>query len=107
MYVADSATQSNSGESATPVNRCAIYSDRLKDRIETLKVKYQEQPPTSKTGWPKRSIFHYVRLDLVEKKDGDGNHQKQPLSNLKDIFHHGRSKRCPRLILLTGDPGEH
>ena len=99
MYVADSATQSNSGESATPVKPYAID-------IDILKNKYIDQQPTSKTGWLNRSIFHYVRLNLVEKKDGDGNHQKQPLSNLKDIFHHG-NKRCPRLILVTGGPGEH
>ena len=32
--------------------------------------------------------------------------KKQPLSDLKDIFHY-ENKPCPRLILIMGGPGEY
>ena len=32
--------------------------------------------------------------------------KKQPIGDLKDIFHY-ESKPCPRLILLMGGPGEY
>ena len=93
------------------------YTNRLKSR-------YLYQPHTGKTDWPKHNVFHYVRLALVKMEDitlkdehlneitkltlkGDVDKilkKKQPLSDLKDIFHY-ESKPCPRLILIMGGPG--
>ena len=37
--------------------------------IEMLQARYLQQPPTSKSGWPKHCVIQYVRLALVEKED--------------------------------------
>ena len=91
-----------------------------------LKVRYLNQPPTCKTDWPKHNVFHYVRLAIVENEvvtardenlneitkltlQGDVDKilkKKQPLSDLKNIFHY-ENKPCPRLILIMGGPGEY
>ena len=93
--------------------------------VSRLKIRYLNQPSTCKTDWPKHSVFHYVRLALVEKEDvtlrdehlneitkltltGEVDKilkKKQPLSDLRDIFYY-KNKSCPRLILLMGGPGE-
>ena len=112
-------TKSNSEGSAPTVKLCSTDASRLKAR-------YLNQPPTCKTDWPKHNVFHYVRLALVEKEDvtlreehlneitklslkGEVDKilkKKQSLSGLKDIFYY-EDKPCPRLILITGGPGEH
>ena len=113
-------TESNSKGSIPTVKLCSIDSSRLK-------VRYLNQPPNCKTGWPKHNVFQYVRLALVEKEDvalrdehlneitkltlkGDSwdkiLKKKQPLGDLKEIFHY-ENKPCPRLILIMGAPGKH
>ena len=112
-------TEANSEGSAPTVKLCSIDVSRLKAR-------YLNQPPTCKTDWPKHSVFHYVRLALVEKEDvtlrdehlneitklslkGEVDKilkKKQPLSGLEDIFSY-EDKPCPRLILIMGGPGEY
>ena len=94
--------------------------------VSRLRVRYLNQPPTCKTDWLKHSACRYVRLALVEKDDvtlrdhnlneitkrtlkGEVNKilkKKQPLDDLKDIFHY-QNKPCPRLILIIGGPGEY
>ena len=93
---------------------------------ERLKTRYLRQLPTAKTDWPKHKVIQYVRLALVEKEDvtlKDDNlnevtkltlqgeidrilKKKQPLGDLKDIFHY-ENKPCPRLIVIMGGPGEY
>ena len=70
-------------------------------------------------------MTQYVKLALVKKQDvalkdkhvnkvtkqtleGDVDKilkSKEPLDDLKDIFHY-QNKPCPRLILIMGGPGE-
>ena len=70
-------------------------------------------------------MTEFVRLALIEKEDvilkdenlnevtkltlqGDVDRilkKKQPLGNLRDIFHY-ENKPCPRLIVIMGGPGE-
>ena len=111
-------TEPNSEGSAPTVKLCSIDVSRLKAR-------YLSQPPICKADWPKHNVFHYVRLAIVEKEDvtlrdehlneitklllkGEVDKilkKKQSLSDLKDIFYY-EDKPCPRLILITGGPGE-
>ena len=94
--------------------------------VSRLKVRYIKQLPTGKTDWPKHKVTQYVKLAIVEKEDvtlrdehlneltrltlqGDVDKvlkKKQPLCNLRDIFHY-ENKPCPRLILIMGGPGEY
>ena len=111
-------TEPSNQESGT-AKLCSIDVDRLKAR-------YLSQLPTCKTDWPKHSVVDYIKLALVQKedvtlKDEDLNEitkltlkgeidkilkKKQPLNDLKDIFHY-ENKSCPRLILIIGGPGEY
>ena len=94
--------------------------------IERLKTRYLRKQPTSKTDWPKHKVTQYIRLAIVEKEDitlrdenlnevtkltlqGDVDRilkKKQPLSDLREIFHY-KDKPCPRLIVIMGGPGEY
>ena len=94
--------------------------------VRRLKARYIKLLPTSKTDWPKHKVTEYVRLALVEKEDvtlndkhlthltrltlqGDVDKilkKKQPLSDLRDIFHY-ENKPCPRVIIIMGGPGEY
>ena len=94
--------------------------------ISRLKSRYLRQLLTAKTDWPKHKVTEYVRLALIQKEDvtlKDGNlnevtkltlqgdidrivKKKQPLVNLRDIFHY-ENKPCPRLIVVMGGPGEY
>ena len=115
-------SESNSEGSAPTVKQlCSIDVSRLKVRYLII-----NQPPTCKTDWPKHNVFRFVRLALVGKEDvtlrdhnlneitkltitGDVDKilkKKQPLGDLKDIFHY-KDKPCPRLILIMGGPGEY
>ena len=94
--------------------------------VERLKARHLRLQPTAKTDWPKHNVTEYVRLALVEKEDvtlrdeklneitkltlqGDVDRilkKKQPLGDLRDIFHY-QDKPCPRLIIIMGGPGEY
>ena len=94
--------------------------------VSRLKTRYLRKLPTAKTDWPKHVVMEYVRLALVEKEDvtpkdenlnevtkltlqGDVDRilkKKQPLGDLRDIFHY-QNKPCPRLIVIMGGPGEY
>ena len=94
--------------------------------VSRLKARYIKLLPTGKTDWPKHKVTRYVRLAIVEKEDvtlrdehlneltrltlqGDVDKilkKKQPLGNLRDIFHYN-DEPCPRLILIMGGPGEY
>ena len=94
--------------------------------VSRLKTRYLRLLPTAKTDWPKHKVTEYVRLALVEKEDvtlrdenlnevtkltlqGDVDRilkKKQPLGDLRDIFHY-QNKPCPRLIVIMGGPGEY
>ena len=94
--------------------------------IERLKARYLRLLSTAKTDWPKHKVTHYIRLAIVEKEDvtlrdddlnevtkltlqGDVDRilkKKQPLGDLREIFHYG-NKPCPRLIVIMGGPGEY
>ena len=93
--------------------------------IDRLKTRYLRLLPTAKTDWPKHKVTEYIRLALVEQEDvtlndknlnevtkltlqGDVDRilkKKQPLGDLRDIFHY-ENKPCPRLIVVMGGPGE-
>ena len=85
-----------------------------------MKVRYKKLLPTAKTDWPKHQVTQYMRLAIVKKEDvtlrdehlnkltlqGDVDKilkKKEPLGNLKDIFHYN-NEPCPRLILILGGP---
>ena len=94
--------------------------------VSRLKSRYLRQLPTAKTGWPKHKVTEFVRLALIQKedvtlKDDDLNEvtkftlqgdvdrilkKKQPLADLREIFHY-ENKPCPRLIIIMGGPGEY
>ena len=94
--------------------------------VSRLKSRYLRQLPTAKTGWPKHKVTEFVRLALIDKEDvilkdenlnevtkltlqGDVDRilkKKQPLANLREIFHY-ENKPCPRLIVIMGGPGEY
>ena len=94
--------------------------------VSRLKARYIKLLPTGKTDWPKHKVTRYVRLAIVEKEDvtlrdehfnevtrltlqGDVDKilkKKQPLRNLRNIFHYN-DEPCPRLILIMGGPGEY
>ena len=94
--------------------------------IERLKTRYLRLLHTARTDWPKHSVTQYIRLAIVEKEgvtlrddnlnevtkltlQGDVDRilkKKQPLGNLREIFHY-ENKPCPRLIVIMGGPGEY
>ena len=94
--------------------------------VSRLKARYLRLQPTAKTDWPKHKVTQYIRLAIVEKEDvtlrdknlnevtkltlqGDIDRilkKKQPLGDLREIFHY-QNKPCSRLILLMGGPGEY
>ena len=94
--------------------------------VKRLKARYLRLQPTAKTGWPKHKVTRYIRLAIVEKEDvtlrdknlnevtkltlqGDIDRilkKKQPLSDVREIFHYG-NEPCPRLIVILGGPGEY
>ena len=94
--------------------------------VSRLKKRYLRLLPTAETGWPKCAVIEYVRLAIVEKdsitlKDENLNEvtkltlqgdidrilkKKQPLGDLKEIFHY-QDELCPKLILIMGGPGEY
>ena len=87
-----------------------------------LRLRYLNLPPTAKTDWLKHAVTSYVELAIVKKESGAQNKNiikhtvngdidrilkmKEPLADLRDIFH-DRNKPCPRLIVITGGPGEY
>ena len=93
--------------------------------VSRLQARYLRGLPTAKTDWPKHHVIQYVRLALVEEEtitrfnkslneitkltlQGEVDEilkKKEPLSELKDIFHY-QNKPCPRLILIMGGPGK-
>ena len=94
--------------------------------VDRLKARYLRLLPTAKTDWPKHNVTQYIKLALVKKQDvtlrdkhlnevtkltleGDVDRilkVKEPLGDVKDIFHY-QNTPCPRLILIMGGPGEH
>ena len=114
-----STTTKTNSEPATTVKISLADIDRLKTR-------YLRKQPTAKTDWPKHKVTQYIRLAIVEKEDvtlrdenlnevtkltlqGDVDKilkKKQPLDDLRDIFHY-KNEPCPRLIVIMGGPGEY
>ena len=110
---------SEPAQPVTVIQPCVVDVKRLKSR-------YLRQLPTAKTDWPKHKVTEYIRLALVEQEDitlkdenlnevtkltlqGDVDRvlkKKQPLGDLRDIFHYD-DKPCPRLIVIMGGPGEY
>ena len=98
----------------------------VKINIARLKTRYLRLLPTARMDWPKHSVTQYIRLAIVEKEgvtlrddnlnkvtklilQGDIDRvlkKKQPLGNLREIFHY-ENKPCPRLIVIMGGPGEY
>ena len=94
--------------------------------VSRLKDRYLRLQSTAKTDWPKHMVTHYIRLAIVEKEDvtlrdenlndvtkltlqGDVDEilkKKQPLGDLREIFHYENKPR-PKLILIMGGPGEY
>ena len=94
--------------------------------VSRLKARYLRLQSTAKTDWPKHKVTQFIRLAIVEKEDvtlrdknlnevtkltlqGDIDRilkKKQPLGDLREIFHY-ENEPCPRLIVLMGGPGEY
>ena len=94
--------------------------------IDRLRTRFLRLQPTAKTDWPKHKVTQYIRLAIVEKEDvtlsdknlnevtkltlqGDIDRilkKKQPLSEVREIFHY-ENEPCPRLIVILGGPGEY
>jgi len=92
--------------------------------IGRLRTRFLRLQPTAKTDRPRHKVTQYIRLAIVEKEDitprdknlnevtkltlqGDIDRilkKKQPLSDLREIFHYG-NEPCPRLIVVMGGPG--
>ena len=108
-------------------NVCEPASKKMSSSLidaSRLKKRYLRLLPTAETGWPKCTVMDYVRLAIVEKesitlKDENLNEvtkltlqgdidrilkKKQPLGDLREIFHY-RGRSLPRLIVIMGGPG--
>ena len=103
-----------------------LRSSAINVMIGRLKTRYCRLQPTAKTDWPKHKVTQYIRLAIIEKEDItlrdknlnevtkdtlQGNidrilKKKQPLGDLREIFHYDKEP-CPRLIVIMGGPGEY
>ena len=104
-----------------PKSASIITRPKLMDTAR-LKIRYLNSPPAARTGWPKHVVTCYVELAIIKKEIGAQSKNiikhtvngdidrilkiKEPLADLRDIFH-DQNKPCPRLIVITGGPGEY
>ena len=110
------------GIHSTTTSEPATTEEHSKLDVSGLKERYKKLFSPEYTDDP-QSRIPYIQLALVKgEKDTKANEkitklriqgqvdelllEKEPLSGLRDIFHY-KNKRCPRVILIMGGPGEY